>query len=100
MNKVESFSYVVTSTNVDIGTMEISYSSPGLPDVLVGARMPRGTQTLDQVVAEFAPMTYWGDILNPVIPVEVGASSVVTLSTDEQPRIGLSQPISTGSQAL
>jgi hypothetical protein len=85
MNTIESFTYVVTSTDEASGTMELVYSSPNLPDVLVGALMPRGSQTLDDVAASFAPMKYWMDLINPVVSVSVGSTNVIVISRpDEQ----------------
>jgi hypothetical protein len=81
MNTVDTFTYVVTSTDEANGTMELTYSSPNLPDVSVGALMPRGSQTLDEVAMGFAPMRYWLDLLNPVVSVAVGASATVTSAT-------------------
>jgi hypothetical protein len=37
MNQIQSYSYRVDRVDRDLELMEFIYSSPGLPDVLVGA---------------------------------------------------------------
>lgn len=98
MNNVEKFTYIVNSVDENSGLMELTYSSPNLPDVIVGARMPRIGQDLDDVAKSFAPIGYWNDILNPIIPVLVGTSNTVSLI--EENVVTPIQPITTGSQTL
>jgi hypothetical protein len=79
MNKVNAFTYTVVRVDAENDFMELNYSSEGLPDALVGARMPRGTQTVDDIARSYAPMGYWMNLLNPIVPVEVGSTGSVVI---------------------
>ena len=83
MNQIKSYSYRVEKVDRDLDLMELTYQSPGLPDVLVGALLPRGTQTIDEVARSYVPWSYWNKILNPIVDVEVGTTGTVEIILPE-----------------
>lgn len=81
---ITSYTYKIVATNPEMGAMEVEFSSPGLPTVLVGARMPYTDEDLDTVVRSFAPIGHWESLGKTVADVAVGHESAVDL-TAEQP---------------
>jgi len=83
MNEIKSYSYRVERVDQDLDLMELIYQSPDLPDVLVGAPLPRGTQTVDDIARMYVPFLYWSKILNPVVDVAVGTTGTVEIVLPE-----------------
>lgn len=75
---IETYTYIITNTDPTIGAMEVLFSAPGMPDALVGARMPYEGESLDAVVASFAPFAYWDSIGKVFADVTVGHSASIT----------------------
>lgn len=76
---ITSYTYRITNVNKDIAAMEVEFSSPGLPTVLVGARMPYVGEDLDTLVRSFAPMAHWETFNKPVADVSVGHTAEVVI---------------------
>jgi hypothetical protein len=83
MNQIKSYSYRVESVDQELDLMELVYQSPDLPDALVGAPLPRGTQTVDDIAQSYVPLSYWNKILNPVVDVAVGTTGTVEIILPE-----------------
>lgn len=79
------YTYEVVATNEQARCMEVRYSSPGREPVLVGTRLPFLGESLEAVVAEYAPVRYWADLEKPIELPEVGTTGVATgsLLTDK-----------------
>lgn len=54
-----SYSFKVLKVDKPAKAMEIEYSAPGKETVLVGARLPYLGESLDSIVAMYAPTRYW-----------------------------------------
>ena len=65
--------------------MEVEYSAAGYSTKLVGMPMPIQGQTLEQVVAQYAPLNEWVAESTPVVAVQVGQSGSVQLVAPAQP---------------
>ena len=90
MNQIKSYSYRVERVDRDLDFMELTYQSPGLPDVLVGTLLPRGTQTIDDIARSYVPWSYWNKILNPIVDVAVGTTGTVEIILPEEINLPLS----------
>lgn len=82
---ITSYTYKITATNPEMGAMEVEFSSPGLPTVLVGARMPYTDEDLDMVVRSFAPIGHWETVGKSVAEVVVGHEAAVDLTVAPAP---------------
>lgn len=78
---IENITYEITAANEELRCMEVVFRAPGYPDVLVGARMPFEGESLDSLIASFAPILHWEEISKQVVPVTVGATGAVTLTS-------------------
>jgi hypothetical protein len=83
MNEIKSYSYRVERVDQGLDLMELIYQSPDLPDVLVGAPLPRGTQTVEDIARMYVPMVHWNKILNPIVDVAVGTTGTVEIVLPE-----------------
>lgn len=67
-----AFQYKVVSVNKDAGCMDVEFKSDGLPDVLVGVRIPFEGEDVDEVIQSFAPLSVWQPLIVPTQEVSVG----------------------------
>lgn len=68
------YTYEIVSTNEQGRCMEVRYASAGRESVLVGTRLPFAGESLDSVVAEYAPIRYWADLDKQVELPAIGAT--------------------------
>jgi hypothetical protein len=74
-----TYSFEIASVDKPAKTMEVVYTSEGRQTMRIGARMPFEHESLNDVVAIFAPVTHWMEQDLVVKDVSVGSSGVVTV---------------------
>jgi hypothetical protein len=57
--------------------MEVVYSSEGRQTMHIGARLPYEGESLEAVIAMYAPVAYWREQELSVVVPEVGATGVL-----------------------
>lgn len=74
-----TYSFEIVSADKPAKTMEVVYTSEGRQTMRIGVRMPYEHESLNDVVAIFAPVAYWmeQDLVTQDVPV--GTSGVVTV---------------------
>ena len=80
-----NYAYTVISVDEAARCMEIVYTSDGNPTTHIGARLPYAGETLETVVAMYAPVQYWAALKTPVTPVSPGANGTVVVPTPPPP---------------
>jgi 5,10-methenyltetrahydromethanopterin hydrogenase len=88
------YNWKITSVDKDTKTMIIEYSSEGLPTLTVGALMPTGSETVEDVVKSYVPLNIWGIHLMQPNDVEVGMTGSSTVGESQfivGPEVGLPQ---------
>lgn len=66
------YTYEIVSVDEAARCMEVVYASPGKQTMHVGARLPYQGESLDQVIAMFAPTELWAERELVVVPPQVG----------------------------
>lgn len=74
-----TYSFKIVSTYKPEKTMEVVYTSEGRQTMHISARMPYEHESVNDVVAMFAPVPYWMEQDLVVKDVPVGTSGVVTV---------------------
>lgn len=77
MNAI-TYSYEVVSVDTEARVMEVVYTSEGRQSYRIGCRLPFDGETLDQVIAMYAPVQFWRQQETPILTVEVGVSGQKT----------------------
>lgn len=54
-----TYSFKIVKVDKPSKVMEIEYSAPGHQTVIIGARLPYLGESLDSIVAMYAPIRYW-----------------------------------------
>jgi len=73
-----TYTYKIISVDQAARCMEVVYTSEGNPTMHIGARLPYEGETVESVVAMYAPVRYWEELKTPVIPVAPGQSGNIT----------------------
>lgn len=71
------YTYEVVSVDENAKCMEILYKSEGRESLHIGARLPFAEETLDSIVAMYAPIAYWLERERQVVAVPVGSKGTV-----------------------
>jgi hypothetical protein len=79
------YTFEVASVDAQARCMEIIYAAAGHPTMRIGARLPYEGETLETVVAMFAPIRYWEELSTPVSVPQVGQTGTITPSAPAEP---------------
>lgn len=71
------YTYEIAAVNAQARCMEVVYTASGHPTMRVGARLPYEGETLESVIAAFAPVRYWEELVTPVSLPQVGQTGVI-----------------------
>lgn len=71
------YTYEVVSVDENAKCMEILYRSEGRESLHIGARLPFEEETLDSIVAMYAPIAYWLERDRQVVAVTVGSKGTM-----------------------
>lgn len=71
------YTYEIIKVDEAARCMEVIYSAEGHQTMHIGARLPYVGESLESVIAMFAPVAYWEEQTRPVALPEVGVSGVV-----------------------
>lgn len=85
------YAYEIIKVDAAARCMEVVYSAVGHQTMHIGARLPFQGESLESVVAMYAPVAYWEEQKRPVVVPQVGASGTVAPATPE-PVEALSTP--------
>lgn len=77
------YTYTVDLVDAQSRVMEVVFQSPGRPDVRVGARIPAVGEDLEEVIRQYAPLSYWGELQQELQEVPVGFVGVYTPPPEE-----------------
>lgn len=82
-----SIEYTYTIINVDevARCMEVVYSSEGNPTMHIGARLPYEGETLEEIIAMYAPVAHWDQLKLPVVVPVAGTQGVISPASSTQP---------------
>lgn len=95
------YSYEIIRVDEAARCMEVVFKAKGNPTMHIGARLPYEGETLEQVMAMYAPLRYWEELKTPVVVPEVGTTGVIVPEPPVvSPSVNQSQPTTTGAQTL
>ena len=80
-----SYTYEIVNVDAPARVMEVVYASPGRQTMHIGARLPFAGESLDAVVAMYAPVAYWREQEAEVVVPAVGASGSSGSTLGNQP---------------
>ena len=93
------YTYTVVSVDETARCMEVVYSAEGHQTMHISARLPYEGETLKQVIAMYAPVSYWEEKTRIVVPPAVGTSGVI--EPEPEPVLApVVQPTVQGAQTL
>lgn len=72
-----TYTYKIIAVDQAARCMEVVYEAEGHPTMHIGARLPFEGETLEAVIAQFAPVAYWQELQRPVVVPQIGATGVV-----------------------
>lgn len=78
------YQWRVLESHVEDRCMTVEYSSENRQTFVISTRLPTVDETLDEVIASFAPINAWLEAEKPVIAVQVGASGSQTTSDSSE----------------
>lgn len=73
-----TYTYEVIAVDEAARCMEVVYTSEGNPTMHIGARLPYEGESLEAVVAMFAPVRHWEELKLPLVIPQVGTTGVIT----------------------
>jgi len=71
------YTYEIAAVNAQSRCMEVVYRASGHPEQRIGTRLPYEGETLESVIAAFAPVRYWEELSTPVSVPQVGQTGVI-----------------------
>lgn len=71
------YTYEIVKVDAAARCMEVVYSATGRQTLHIGARLPYQEESLESVIAMYAPVAYWEEQDRPVVIPQVGASGTV-----------------------
>ena len=95
-----TYTFEVVSVNEELRCMELLYKSEGLPDALVGTKLPLIDESLEDVAQRFAPTQFWDSVSAQFSVPAVGATGAVDGSISDQSAVGSVAEISTGNTII
>jgi hypothetical protein len=72
-----SYTYEVIKVDATARCMEVVYSAEGHQTMHIGSRLPYAGETLEAVIAMYAPVAYWEEQQRQVVLPAVGATGTV-----------------------
>lgn len=72
-----SYTYEITAVDDAARCMEIIYTAEGRQTMHIGTRLPYEGESLEQVVAAYAPVTYWLEQERVVVSPAVGQTGMI-----------------------
>lgn len=102
MKLITAYRYSEDSSKRDValGITIINYSADGVSTIAVGVPLPRGTQTMDDIAKQFAPLNLWFNELNPVNVTAEPAAGNVVFAPSVTTGTPVNQPTTTGTKPL
>lgn len=73
-----TYTYNIIAVDEQTRCMEIVYAAEGHQTMHIGARLPYEGESLEAIVAMYAPIAYWNEQKMSVVPPAVGTSGVIT----------------------
>lgn len=95
-----TYTFQVTNTDESLGVMEVVYRADGYSDKLVGMPLPLAGESLEDVVARYAPRGAWAVEAQGFTSVAVGTTGVITPSAPPQPPSQIDPPAVAPATAL
>ena len=79
-----NYTYEILEINEEFKNMLVQFSSDGKEPLLVGTRMPYEGESLDDVMAMYAPLHIWAEQEKVVVAPAVGTKNSVSYQAPEQ----------------
>lgn len=73
------YSFEIISVDQAARCMEVVYTSEGNPTMHIGARLPYEGESVESVVAMYAPVRYWEELKTPTMPVTPGQTGDIVV---------------------
>ncbi len=74
------YQWRVLESHAENRCMTVEYSSENRQTFVISTRLPTVDETLDDVIASFAPISAWLEAEKPVVAVQAGTSGSQTTS--------------------
>lgn len=94
-----TYTYEIIKVDEAARCMEVVYTSEGNPTMHIGARLPYEGETVEDIVAMYAPVRYWEELKTPTIAVSAGQSGTIS-STFISPRAAAANALQTRNHLL
>jgi hypothetical protein len=78
------YTYEILRVDEPARVMEVAYTHETHGVLHVGVRLPFVGESVEAVIAQFAPIAYWRELETPMVSPTVGASGVVDTSNLSQ----------------
>jgi len=72
------YTYEIVSVDAQARCMEVVYTAEGHPTMHIGTRLPYEGESVESVIAMFAPVRYWEELKAPVSVPQVGQTGTIT----------------------
>lgn len=73
---ISSYTYEIVSVDQHSKCMEVIYAADGFTSMHIGVRLPFEGESLDAVIAAFAPVRLWEESIRGVVVPSVGTTGV------------------------
>jgi len=72
------YTYEIVKVDAAARCMEVVYSAVGHQTMHIGARLPFQGESLESVIAMYAPVAHWESLIAPVLVPTVGQSGTIS----------------------
>lgn len=79
------YTYEIVSVDEKARCMEVVYRAAQREALHVGVRLPYVGETLESVIAAFAPTAYWEEQARPCVAPEIGAKGALMQTDSDLP---------------
>jgi len=79
------YTYSIESVDTEARCMVVVYEADGHPTQHIGARIPFDGESLEDVIAMYAPVQYWETLKRPISVPAVGSSGTIVPTVEVQP---------------
>lgn len=78
------YTYTIESVDTEARCMVVVYSADGHTTQHIGARIPFDGESLEDVIAAYAPVAYWEAQKRPISAPAVGSSGTIVPTVEVQ----------------
>lgn len=79
-----TFSYEITRVDEEFKCMDVTYSADGYETLFIGVRLPFDGEQLEDVIRDYAPLSYWEESKKKVVVPSLGSGTLEPIVEPEQ----------------